>query len=88
MSLYDLRVDPLERVNVADHEPYTKLAAFFREKLGNIVLGDGRVECDWTQESTFHVSNFASGAHARKLDIPAGVVPEPQLPVSWAREAR
>ncbi len=80
MSLYDLRVDPDERVNVAYHEPYLKLAAFFRTKLGSIVLGDGRVECDWTQKNKFHISNFAPGAHDRKLDFPKGLVPKPQLP--------
>ena len=80
MSLYDLRVDPDERVNVAYHEPYKKLAAFLRNKLGRIVLGDGRVECDWTQENKFHVSNFAPGAHDRKLEFPLGIVPQPQLP--------
>jgi arylsulfatase A-like enzyme len=80
MSLYDLRVDPGERINVAYHKPYEKLAAFFRTKLGNIVLGDGRVECDWTQENDYHVSNFAPGAHDRKLEFPDGIVPSPQLP--------
>ncbi len=85
MSLYDLRIDPKERVNVADHEPYKKLAAFFRNKLGSIVLGDGRLECDWTQENKYHVSNFAKGAHDRKLEFPEGVVPaRPQLPAEYA----
>ncbi|MEM1109328.1 MAG: sulfatase-like hydrolase/transferase [Planctomycetota bacterium] len=83
MSLYDLRVDPDERINVAYHGPYTGLAAFFRNKLGNIVLGDGRVEVDWTQENKYHSSNFAPGAHDHKLDFPAGTIPEPQLPEEY-----
>ncbi|MEM0915548.1 MAG: sulfatase-like hydrolase/transferase [Planctomycetota bacterium] len=83
MSLYDLRIDPDERVNVAYYEPYAELAAFLRDKLGNIVLGDGRVEADWTQKNAYHVSDFAPGAHDHVLDIPTGVVPEPQLPDGW-----
>ncbi|VGO12794.1 Arylsulfatase [Pontiella desulfatans] len=77
MSLYDLRVDPKEQANVAYSEPYAELAAFFRNKLGGIVLGDGRVECDWTQKNTFKVSNFAAGAHDRKLNIPQSIIPSP-----------
>ena len=80
MSLYDLRVDPDERINVAYHKPYVKLSAFLRNKLARIVLGDGRVECDWTQENRFHISNFAPGAHDRKLEFPQEIVPKPQLP--------
>ena len=75
MSLYDLRIDPLERVNVAYQENYEELAAFFRNKLGNIILGDRRVECDWSKENKFHISNFAAGAHDRKLDIPEKIIP-------------
>ncbi len=84
MSLYDLRIDPKERVNVAYYEPYKELAAFFRNKLGSIVLGDGRVECDWTKENEFTVSDFAKGAHDRKLNIPAKIIPKPQLPEEFA----
>ncbi len=76
MSLYDLRVDPMERVNVAYQDKYADLAEFFRQKLGNIVLGDGRVECDWTKENKFHISNFAAGAHDRKLNIPEAIIPK------------
>jgi len=80
MSLYDLRVDPDERINVAYHEPYVELAAFLRNKLGCIVLGDGRVECDWSKQNQYRVSNFAPGAHDRGLEFPPGIVPQPQLP--------
>ncbi|MEM6394247.1 MAG: sulfatase-like hydrolase/transferase [Planctomycetota bacterium] len=84
MALYDLRVDPDERINVAYHEPYTELAAFFRDKLGRIVLGDDRVEVDWTKPNAYHISSFAQGAHDHRLEIPAGVVPEPALPSAYA----
>ena len=77
MSLYDLRCDPYERVNVAYHADYAKLAAFLRSKLCSIVLGDRRVECDWTQENKYHISNFAPGAHDRMLDIPTEIIPKP-----------
>ncbi|MDZ8117791.1 sulfatase-like hydrolase/transferase [Pontiella agarivorans] len=77
MTLYDLRVDPKERVNVAYAEEYAELAAFFRNKLGRIILGDGRVECDWTKENKFTVHNFAKGAHDRKLEIPKEIIPKP-----------
>lgn len=76
MSLYDLRVDPKEQVNVAYNERYQELAAFFRNKLGSITLGDGRVECDWTQENKFTIHNFAKGAHDRVLNIPENMIPK------------
>jgi hypothetical protein len=80
MSLYDLRMDPAERTNVAYDESYEQLAAFFREKLANIVLGDRRVECDWTRENKYHISNFAPGAHDRRLKIPEEIIPDPHRP--------
>ncbi|MGJ8638223.1 MAG: sulfatase-like hydrolase/transferase [Opitutaceae bacterium] len=82
MTLYDLRLDPDERKNVAYNETYSKLALFLREKLGNIVLGDGRVECDWTQKNKYTVHEFAKGAHDRKLDIPEAVMPDVYVPAS------
>lgn len=80
MSLYDLRLDPDERRNVAQEPEYQALAAWFRQKLGSIVLGDGRLEVDWTQENVYSVHNFAEGAHDRKLDIPESVMPDVELP--------
>ncbi|KXX66896.1 sulfatase [Flammeovirga sp. SJP92] len=77
LALYDLRVDPLERNNVADTEEYKELAQWFREKLGNIVLGDRRVECDWSKANSFAISNFAEGADDKKLDIPQNLIPQP-----------
>jgi arylsulfatase A-like enzyme len=70
MALYDLRIDPLEKNNIADHKDYRALADWFRNKLGTIVLGDGRVECDWSLPNSYNVSNFAGGADDKKLDIP------------------
>ena len=75
MALYDLRVDPLEKNNVADKKEYRALADWFRNKLGNIVLGDGRVECDWTLPNSYNISNFAGGADDKKLEIPENIIP-------------
>ncbi|MEM0992476.1 MAG: sulfatase-like hydrolase/transferase [Bacteroidota bacterium] len=75
MALYDLRVDPLEKHNVADQKEYRALADWFRNKLGTIVLGDGRVECDWTLPNSYNVSNFAGGADDKQLAIPADLIP-------------
>jgi len=76
MALYDLRIDPFEKKNVADEKEYRALADWFRQKLGNIVLGDGRVECDWSKPNSYAISNFAGGADDKKLDIPAKLIPE------------
>lgn len=74
MSLFDLRSDAGEQCNVANESAYLKLADFLRKKLANIVLGDGRVECDWTQENSFTLSDFAPGAHDGKLNIPSHII--------------
>ncbi|QBG46464.1 sulfatase [Verrucomicrobia bacterium S94] len=75
LALYDLRKDPLERNNVAADPEYRQLAEWFRQKLGRIVLGDGRVECDWDQKNSYKISNFAQGADDKKLDIPPEIIP-------------
>lgn len=75
LALYDLRKDSLELNNVANDNEYEKLAAWFRTKLGNIVLGDGRVECDWSKSNIYNISNFAIGAHNGKLEIPSSIIP-------------
>lgn len=75
MSLYDLEKDPLERNNVAYDSEYFALASWFREKLGNVVLGDGRVEVDWSQANSYHISTFAEGADDKVADIPANIIP-------------
>jgi arylsulfatase A-like enzyme len=75
MALFDLRTDTNEQRNVADDPHYRELAHWFREKLGRIVLGDGRIECDWKKQNDFSVSKFASGAHDGRLDIPSRLIP-------------
>uniref|UniRef100_UPI0036F42D27 sulfatase-like hydrolase/transferase n=1 Tax=Algisphaera agarilytica TaxID=1385975 RepID=UPI0036F42D27 len=75
LALYDLRVDPLERNNVAEDHAYRGLADWFREKLGTIVLGDGRIECDWRKPNSYSLSNFAGGAHDHQLNIPEELIP-------------
>lgn len=75
LVLYDLNKDPLERNNVAADKKYRKLAAWFRTKLGNVVLGDGRVECDWSKANSYSITNFAQGAHDGKLNIPKELLP-------------
>ncbi|GIZ09649.1 sulfatase-like hydrolase/transferase [Flavobacterium sp. UMI-01] len=76
MALYDLRNDPDEKNNLANSPQYIKLADWFRNKLGTIVLGDGRVECDWTKPNSYNISNFASGSDDKKLNIPPTIIPE------------
>ncbi len=75
MMLFDLRVDPAERNNVANDAKYAALADWFRNKLGRITLGDARAECDWSKANDYIISNFAKGAHDRKLDIPDELIP-------------
>ncbi len=75
LALFDLRVDLEERNNVANTEEYRKLTAWFRDKLGRIVLGDGRIECDWSQANSYNISNFAGGADDKKLNIPPEIIP-------------
>lgn len=75
LALYDLKHDPMEQNNVANDPAYQGLAAFFRDKLGRIVLGDGRIECDWSKPNTYALSNFAIGADDKKLDIPTDLLP-------------
>lgn len=75
MALFDLRTDVNEQSNVASEPQYKGLADWFRNKLGGIVLGDGRVECDWKRENAFTISNFAQGSHDARLRIPVDLVP-------------
>lgn len=76
MALYDLRVDPQERNNVAYTEEYAKLAEWFRQKLGHIVLGDDRLEVNWNKESEYNISSFAKGCDDKKLNIPKSIIPK------------
>ncbi|MDC2887570.1 sulfatase-like hydrolase/transferase [Psychrosphaera algicola] len=75
MTLYDLDNDPLEQNNLAYQNDYVQLAGWFRNKLGNIVLGDGRVEADWRKANAYHISNFAKGADDKVLNIPQELIP-------------
>ncbi|MCM2371508.1 sulfatase-like hydrolase/transferase [Rhodopirellula sp. ICT_H3.1] len=75
LALYDLKHDPLERNNVANDPNYRELAGWFRNKLGNIVLGDGRIECDWSQANRYSLSDFAKGADDKHADIPENLIP-------------
>ena len=76
LALYDLRVDPNERRNVAYTVEYLGLAKWFRNKLGSIVLGDGRVEMDWSTRNSYNFSNFAAGSDDKKIDIPKELIPK------------
>lgn len=78
MALYDLRLDPKERNNVAYSQEYRALSDWFRVKLGNIVLGDGRVEVIWSEENSYDISNFALGSDDKKIDIPKEIMPRIQ----------
>lgn len=76
LALYDLRNDPLERNNVAYTTQYLPLANWFRNKLGNIVLGDGRVEMDWSTLNSYNMSNFAAGTDDKRINIPNELIPD------------
>jgi hypothetical protein len=75
MALYDLRVDADERNNVANDKKYVKLADWFRNKLGNIVLGDGRIESNWQKENDYNRTTFALGSDDKKVEIPKKIIP-------------
>ena len=76
MALYDLRLDPKERTNLAYETEYGALADWFRTKLANIACGDGRVEVIWSEPNTYDISNFAPGADDKVLAIPPEIIPD------------
>lgn len=76
MALYDLRADPKEQKNVAYDSKYKALSEWFRSKLGNIVLGDNRIECDWSKKNVWDISSFAEGSDDKVLDIPTYIIPK------------
>ncbi|EWH10725.1 sulfatase [Catenovulum agarivorans DS-2] len=67
MGLYDLRCDANEQNNIAYQANYKQVTEYFRKKLTDIVIGDGRVEIDWRKPNSYFVSDAALGAHDKKL---------------------
>lgn len=68
MALYDMQCDPNERNNLAYNPAYQAVTKILREKTQNIFLGDNRLEINWKKPNSSHISDFAKGAHDRKLD--------------------
>ena len=70
--MYNTRKDPNEAHNIAFDKEYEKIALYLREKLQNILLGDGRVEVKWGKKgdgTDVSISNFAKGADDKKIDF-------------------
>lgn len=71
-ALYHMPSDPNESHNLAFDKKHKKVAKAMKEKLMNIVMGDGRVEVDWEKWGTgtnSYQSNFAPDAHDYKLKL-------------------
>lgn len=71
-ALYHFTIDPDEINNVAFDPEYKEIAMKMKDKLLNIVLGDGRTEVEWGKwgdGTTVYKSNFAPGAHDYKLKL-------------------
>ena len=71
-GLFHMTTDPHESNNLAFDVQYKPIAMAMKEKLLNIVLGDGRVEVDWEKWGSgtkSYTSNFAPGSHDFKLDL-------------------
>ncbi|MEH0152644.1 sulfatase-like hydrolase/transferase [Limibacter armeniacum] len=71
-GLYYTSKDPGEVNNLAFNKKYEHIAMAMKEKLMNIVLGDGRVEVEWGKKADgteIFRSNFAEGAHDYKLRL-------------------
>ncbi len=75
-ALFDLRKDPNEQYNVASDPAYEQLTEWFREKLGSIVLGDKRLEVDWSKNDSYFLSDFALGADNKMMDAPSNIIPK------------
>lgn len=70
--LYHFAKDPEEVNNVAFNPEYQAIAMKMKDKLVDIVLGDGRVEVNWGKKADgieVHRSNFAPGAHDGQLKL-------------------
>ena len=72
-TLFDLRDDPAEQHNLAFDPRYRPVLDVLRDKLQDIVLGDGRTEIAWTKAGNdpAHYSDFAIGADDGSLQVPA-----------------
>ncbi|MEM0964561.1 MAG: sulfatase-like hydrolase/transferase [Verrucomicrobiota bacterium] len=71
-ALYHMPSDPGEVNNLAFNPEYRDVANAMREKLGNIVLGDNRVEVNWGPKADgveIFRSNFAPDAHDGQLEL-------------------
>ncbi len=73
-SLYDLKNDPNELVNLAHNPEYREVAEKMKDKLLSIVLGDKRAEVNWGTGTKaigteVHRSNFAPGSDNKKLKL-------------------
>jgi arylsulfatase A-like enzyme len=71
-ALFDLVDDPGELNNLAFNSRYVAVRDALRSKLQDIVLGDGRVEVEWTRAGNDQAfkSNFAPGANDGRLSVP------------------
>ncbi|TXG38385.1 sulfatase-like hydrolase/transferase [Seonamhaeicola maritimus] len=78
-ALYHTKKDPQEIDNLAFNSKYNKIAMQLKEKLLNIVIGDGRSEINWGGDNygkntkaigtKVYKSNFAKGSHDFKLKL-------------------
>ncbi|NVK23940.1 MAG: sulfatase-like hydrolase/transferase [Gammaproteobacteria bacterium] len=75
LALYDMQCDPNERNNVGYDTKYKEIVTALRTKAQNIFLGDNRLEVNWKKDNISHVSNFAEGAHNRKLEFDELILP-------------
>ncbi|MDF1737875.1 MAG: sulfatase-like hydrolase/transferase [Verrucomicrobiales bacterium] len=86
-TLFDLRSDPLELKNLAFDSRHRPVVDALREKLQNILLGDGRVEVAWTREGGDEVftGNFAPGADDGKITVPEPLKSAPKAATAKAK---
>ena len=71
-ALYHMPSDPHETDNLAFDAEHHAVAMLLKEKLLNIVIGDGRVEVDWgasAEGTEIFRSNFAPGSHDGRLNL-------------------
>ncbi|MEM9480596.1 MAG: sulfatase-like hydrolase/transferase [Verrucomicrobiota bacterium] len=78
-TLFDLKADPEEIRNLAFDPRYRPVVDALREKLQTIVLGNNRVEVNWTREGDDEVftSNFAPDSDDGNIDVPARLAKAP-----------